>query len=234
MLVAPIRWAVRSPQAWLLPGLLGLSLLGLWRGMQQSEAFRITDVRLPLNSSLRVPDAVLGQNLWRIDVQALAQALQSQQPLLKRVRVIRIPPGTLQIEALERAPVAQVRLGQWYRMDSDGVVLPPGSATPHDRLVVLRGLDKTNERLPLALRLAARLRRVPALVGHRLTAVDVSRPEQLRFVIDEDVEVWCGGEEALPDHLERLRPVLHRVARNQLAVRYIDLRFPDPVVGPQL
>jgi len=218
----------------------------LWRGMQQSEAFRITDVRLPreigaaaisrglpLNSSLRAPD-VLGQNLWRIDVQALAASLQSQQSLLKRVRVIRIPPGTLQVEALERTPVAQVHRGQWYRVDSDGVVLPPPSATPHDRLVILRGLDKTNEHLSLALRLVARLRRAPALVGHRLTAVDVSRPEQLRFVMDDEVEVRCGGEDALPAHLERLRPVLHRVARNQLAVRYIDLRFPDPVVGPQL
>lgn len=221
---------------------IGIGALGF--GLTHSEAFRVTTVQVPLKSAFTVPPSLMGQNLWTVDLKTLADELKAQHPSLKRVRVIRVPPNTLQVETLPRTPVAQVRLGQWHAVDADGFLFADGSQTPWDTLVILRGVDtpkaplrvgreQTNERLRLALRVVNRLKRSSVLLGHQVTDVDVSNPSQLVFTMDGDVEVRCGSEESLGPHLDRLREVLRRVSRHQVAVRYIDVRFTDPVVSPQ-
>jgi len=96
------------------------------------------------------------------------------------------------------------------------------------------GREQANDRLRLALRMVEQLTQSPVLIGRRVTAVNVSNPKQLAFMLDQDVEIRCGDEGSLSHHLQRLRTVLRRVSRHQLAVRSIDLRFKDPVVSPRL
>jgi len=238
------RWCLFHPQPLgALVVILG-SVLGLWGLTTRSDAFRITEIRVPADSSLTVPSSLIGQNLWAIDLKAQAVKLKAQQPQLKRIRVIRRLPNALQVEVIERTPVAQVRHGQWHPVDAEGFVFPEASSAPWDHLVILKGVgspqaplkvggENESERLLLALRLVATLRRSPVLIGHRLTAVDVSDPRSLSFVIDDEIEIRCGDEDNLTTALGRLRTVLRRVAGNPLAIRYIDVRFKDPVIGPR-
>ena len=225
----------------------------LWQAAIQSDAFRVSAVLLPAGSSLKVPPDVMGQNLWRVDVQALANALHEQQPALKRVRVIRALPNTLQVELAERRPIAQLRAvrskspAEWHAVDGEGYVFTEGRSAPWETLIVIQGVESprdagakletgrlnTHPRLVKALRLAERLRQAPALAGHHLTTIDVGDPHQLTFLIDEDVEIRCGGEDELHQQLERLRSALQLVSRKKLMVRYIDVRFTDPVIGPR-
>jgi cell division septal protein FtsQ len=225
----------------------------LWRAAVHSDAFRVTAVILPADSSLKAPSDLIGQNLWAVDVRVLAAELHRQQPALKRVRVIRVLPNTLKIELAERVPVAQLRtvraknVGEWHAVDGEGYVFGEASPMPQERLVMLRGLESphdaraaltpgrlsTHPRLVTALQVAERLRQAPALAGHQLTTIDVGDPEQLTFLIDEDVEIRCGGAAELPQQLERLRTALQLVTRQKLMVRYIDVRFADPVIGPR-
>lgn len=242
---AGIRRCLWHPQ--LLVG-AGMAAVGgaCWFGASRSEAFRVTDVQLPLHSTLKIPASVIGQNLWAVNLDALANGLKTQQPFLKRVRVIRLAPNTLRVETVERTPAAQVRVGaQWYPVDPDGFIVAKAGPVPWDALIMLKGVDSSrtplkpgrenaNDRLLLALRMAEQLRRSPVLIGRRVTAVDVGNPAQLTFVLDEDVEIRCGEEGALSQHLDRLRAVLYRVSRHQLAVRAIDVRFKDPVVSPRM
>ena len=236
-------WFVRHPQPLIMLAVLAAALLGLWRVVIQSEAFRITTIRLPSDSTLEAPSSLIGHNLWTVDLEAAARELQAQQPRLKHVRVIRDLPNTLRVEVVERAPVAQLRLGQWYAVAADGFLLPGASVKPLAGLPVLKGLqtsrgsfkagrENTDGRLRAALQIVSRLQRAPVLEGHQLTAVDVGDARQLTFVIDDGTEIRCGSPEALASHLERLGPVLQMVARQQIAIRYIDLRFNDPVIGP--
>lgn len=227
--------------------------VGLWQAAIRSEAFRVTAVALPPESVLKVPPDVIGQNLWTVNVRALAQALHEQQPALKRVRVIRVLPNTVQVDITERTPVAQLRVGratstgEWHMVDGEGYVFAQSSPTLQERLVVFEGVESpregrtslkpgamnTHPRLLTALRVAERLRGASALIGHRLSAIDVGDPNQLTFLIDEDVEIRCGGEDELEPQLERLRSALRLVSRQQVGVRYIDVRFTDPVIGPR-
>jgi len=240
-----VRWAVRHPRGLIALGMVLACGWTAWQLITKSEAFRITDVRIPAESHLSVPvSSVKGRNLWTVNLKALEADLKAQRPHLKRVRVIRLLPGTLQLEVVERVPVAQLFLGGWHPVDAGGYILPQASSAPVEQLVLLKGIDSStqplkvgqanaNERLSRALQIAEQLRRSPLLAGHRLTTVDVADPAQLTFVIDEDVEIRCGDDTQLASHLRRLRAVLQQVAKHGLEVRYIDLRFPDPVIGPR-
>lgn len=215
----------------------------VWWGASRSDAFRVTAVQMPLNSALKIPESVIGQNLWAVDLNAVAEELKRQQPFLKQIRVIRSLPNALRVETVQRTPVAQVKLSaQWYAMDADGFILAKPASAPSDALVILKGVEaplkpgreQANDRLRLALRMVERLKQSPVLIGRRVTAVNVSNPKQLAFMLDQDVEIRCGDEGSLSHHLQRLRTVLRSVSRHQLAVRSIDLRFKDPVVSPRL
>ena len=278
-LLALGRTLAGHPQPLLLGGLLLLSGWALWSHLECADAFRITQVVLPPQSSLTLPAGVLQANLWRVDIRALADELQQQQPWLKAVRVVRRPPNVLWIDAIARVPVAQVRfdsagggtgrwpshlphppeadlrrkpqalwagaqVGGWYPLDREGFILPQGSAEPSARLVRVVGLDRltvglhvgtrsTDDRLSLALRVLEKLRRAPPAVARRLTEINVADPQQIRFVMDGATEVRCGSETELDAHLARLRAALKVLAKQPMAARYIDVRFPEPVIGPR-
>lgn len=225
----------------------------VWHAAVQSDAFHVTTVLAPPESTLKIPQGVVGQNLWTVNVRGLAQELHQQEPALKQVRVTRLVPNTLKVEVIPRIPMAQLRLargksaGEWYAVDREGYLFSEAGSTPWDGLITLRGLESSrdgkaalkpgqlnaNPRLLTALRVAERLRNASALGGHRLAAIDVSDPTQVTFVIDDEMEIRCGTEEELDQHLERLRMALQAVTRQQVAVHYIDVRFPDPVIGPR-
>ena len=240
-----LRWLLVHPQWLLALGLVAGGGWGLCRFVSRSEAFRVREVRVPPKSLLKVPAAsLLGRNIWAVDLEALARDVKAQQPHLKRVRVIRLLPQTIQIETLERTPVAQVLLRGWHPVDRDGYILPASAAVPANQLVIVKGVENpkaplapgklnSSERLQRALQLIEQLRASPWLAGHRLTVVDVADPQQVNFVIDQDVEIRCGSQAQLTQDLKRLRTVLQQLAKHGLGVRYIDLRFQDPVIGPR-
>ncbi len=84
----------------------------------------------------------------------------------------------------------------------------------------------------MALRVLETLQRTPTLASRQLDIIDVSDPKQISFVIDEDTKILCGAEAELKIQLERLRIALDRVTHRQVDVRYIDVRFQEPVIGP--
>jgi len=219
-------------------------VFGFWRFATRSEAFRITAIRVPADGSVEVPEGLIGRNLWMVDLDKLAATLRTTHPNLKRLRVIRRLPNALEIEVLTRSPTAQLRLRQWHAVDRDGFILSEGRPTPWENLTLLTGLtpdqpplkagsENASQRLHEALRILAHLRRAPALTGHRLTAVDVSDPKHVTFVLDDELEVRCGSLQEFETHLTRLRTVLHHIARQDVAIRYIDVRFNEPVISPK-
>ena len=244
-LAASARWLIRHPQPLILAALLAALAWLLSAYAQRVEAFRITQVVLPSDSSLTMRQPLIGENLWRVNLQTVADELKKQQPWWKEIRVIRQLPNTIRVEPIPRVPVAQVRLEQWHPVDAEGFILPQGQAAAATRWVKLTGLEhaaaplragrlNTDERLRLALRVLATLRHARPLASHQLTELNVADPRQLRFVLDDQLQVRCGAEAELAAHLERLRAAFNAMRRHPLAAGYIDVRFREPVVSPRM
>lgn len=239
-----LGWAFRHPQPLIVALVLAGLFVAVWRQVQRLDVFRVEHIDIPKDSPLRVPDSVLGANLWEIDLQTLATTLKRQQPWLKGVRVIRVLPNTLRVDIVERSPAGQVQLDQWYSVDDEGYILPQGSRNPIEAVSRLIGTQTPQAplrvgrinaapNLKLALRVLAILRRSPVLDIREVEVVDVSDPQQISFIIRENTEIRCGSESELDEQLGRLKTALEQVARQQISVRYIDVRFQEPVVSPR-
>jgi len=242
-LAATGRWTIRHPQPALLVVVACVAVWALWGYAQQADAFRVEHVFLPPNSALRLRAPIIGENLWALDVRALADDLKQQAPWLKEIRVVRQMPNAVWIETVPRLAVAQVRLDRWYPVDREGFILPEGRAEASGALVRLSGFDRADglrvgkdnadERLALALRVRVLLRREAPVIARRVTDINVAEIRQLRFTLDDKTEVRCGSEAELEAHLARLRAALKVIAKQSLEARYIDVRFQEPVIGPR-
>lgn len=235
--IAVVRWTWQHPQPAIAAALLLAAAASLWSFVRRSDAFVIASVQAPPNVELALPNRLVGRNIWTVDLQALAAELGRQQPVLKRVRVTRELPNVLRVFAIRRVPVARVLAGRWYGLDQEGYLVP--LEDEGGRLVQLSGFEhglkmgqpNTDARLSIALRVLPRLRRHPALAARKLTEVHVADPGEITFIVDDVTEVRCGREEELDAQLERLRATLRVLAAQQVGASYIDLRFPEPVVG---
>lgn len=78
------------------------------------------------------------------------------------------------------------------------------------------------------------LQRAPELIGHRLTSLDVGDAEELTIVLDGTFEVRFGREDQFPKQLTRLRRALALLHDRSIDVRYIDVRFEEPIVGQRV
>ena len=123
-----LQWFVSHPQPFVAVVFLAACAIGAWNALTSSDTFRIMSIQTPSDSPFEIPEGVRGQNLWTIDLQSLAALLQAQQPQYRWVRVTRVPPHTLRIDARERIPAAQVQLAQWHLVDDDGYIFKESSA----------------------------------------------------------------------------------------------------------
>lgn len=243
-IIALGAWLVRHPQPLIALGLVVAVAWLLVASAQRADAFRITQVYLPDEPALTLREPILGQNLWTLDLDALSEQLERQQPSLKQVRVVRQLPNAIRVEAVRRVPIAQVRLDRWYPVDGEGFILPPGSSAAAEGLMRLAGFERAaipltagrvnrDERLALALRVLAWLPQAPGRIARRVTEMNVDNPQQIRFVLDGALEVRCGAEAELTTQWERLKTALKTVERQGWVVQYLDVRFQEPVVGPE-
>lgn len=235
------RALVRYPQPIMLGIVIGLAGWGFAAYAEHGSAFRVTAVVVPPEPAFTLPRALLGENIWRIDVRALSEDLHAQHPSLRVVRVTRRLPDTIAVESVQRVPVAQVRLDHWHPADAEGFVLPAAGGEAAEGLLRVTGLNRPriragqvneDESLQLALRVREALRRYRPALARRVTEINAGDPEQIMFVLDDATEVRCGTEAELPTHLDRLQGALRALAKEAITVRYIDLRFPEPVIGP--
>lgn len=241
--MALARWVFSHPQPIFIGFMASVTLWAISSFVRRAEAFKVTLLSVPAGMFLDLPSNLIGQNIWQTDLQSLSARLVHQRPDLKEVRVVRQLPNIIYVHALERVPVAQVKLDRWYAVDQEGFILPEGQPAPFERLARFSGFMRgdsalkvgklnADERLQLALRLLPVLRRSPVLASHPLVELNVSDVQQIRFVLDSGVEVRCGTEEELQAHLTRLQATMKTLAKQPpMAIRYIDVRFADPVVG---
>ncbi|MDD5440291.1 MAG: FtsQ-type POTRA domain-containing protein, partial [Candidatus Omnitrophica bacterium] len=66
-----------------------------------------------------------GKNIFEVDIRRIETMIRKDHPEFKLIQVNRSMPGTIEIKVVVRIPVVIVRLGDYYPIDTDGVVLSP-------------------------------------------------------------------------------------------------------------
>jgi cell division septal protein FtsQ len=232
----------------------GLSGLAIYKGVQNyittSNYFKIRELKVegindPKYLSL-MKEAVLGDNIFRLDVGRLAQNIRLKFPTFYSVIVTRVLPSQLFIQAKERLPVAVMKRDIYYLFDADGVVI---SSFPPDAVFsfpLITGLESRLPRLKVGVHynahvldkplLLARMLRVYAdrieesAPGFKITKIDASDLDQLTFTFGNDLAVKIGDKD-FENRIAVLPVILKTIGSELDNVKYIDLRPKEPAVA---
>ncbi len=214
------------------------------RFMGQSDFFKIKKISYPKTVGLPAENSVfnlMGKNLFSVNLKEVSRKFRQEFPNLSAVRIYRHLPDELIIEAQKRSPVALVKLGEkYFYVDSEAVIIsnPEGKK---DNLPVILGVANRpssiksgqlydDQDLKFGLEIIQELAKIPYLNKLVLTKIKVSGASRASFLFASGIEVIIG-QERLKEKLQLLLIVYSRLGAESAQVKYIDLRFKEPVIG---
>jgi cell division septal protein FtsQ len=190
-----------------------------------------------------------GHNIFAIDLQRESRYISGQHPDYKYIRLIRVLPDRLFVEFIKRKPVAWIKLYRYFCVDEDSMLFDVSSRSETQDLPVILGLETKifgpksgvkyhSEELDLALDIIKEFRRSRVLRYFKLRQLDVAKPANVslfllvpvaRQAVQPGLEVKIGQGQ-LKDNLVILGALLVQLKNDWHNIKYIDLRFKEPVI----
>ncbi len=182
-----------------------------------------------------------GQNIFSVDLARMEAKIRAKYPQLAELCVMRRLPDQIFVTALKREPFAFASLdGKACVIDRDGFIIGPSQ--PGQALLplvkglkhqkILSGDRVQDERVRVACQLIALVQQDARLVTAGLQAVNVEDLERVVCAFTEgdgfDVIV---DKTNIPARVKMLSDVLSRGGLDLSRIKYMDLRFGEPVIG---
>ncbi len=178
-----------------------------------------------------------GRNIWSLDLERESRILSAVNPNYKRVKLIRVLPNRILAVFEKRQALAYLKLYRYFYVDNQRVLFD--AAEPLD-LPVISGLGsklvdprtgvKYDAReLMLALNIIKAFKSIKPLNAFKIERIDVANPAEAAFFLSAGPEVKIGQEE-IKNKLNILASLLLQSYKDLADIKYIDLRFREPVV----
>lgn len=234
-----VRWAA----AGLVLG--GLAALGALLSTRLVGAKLLAVDRVVVQGHRRLSEAAIdelkgsvrGQSLLMVDLEAFrASALAS--PWVASVTVRRLLPSTLEVQIVEREPVAIARLGQHLHLvDEAGVIIAQYGPQHADfDLPIVDGMALADAgtridpaRAQLVARFLGSLAARPEL-RRSVSQVDVSRDGNVAVLLDGDGTLLYLGDDQFVERLRTYLEIRPTLAERMNDVDYVDLRYGQRVI----
>ncbi len=227
--------------------LLGVALviMGVTAFLRSTPFFVVRDIVLADGlQSLDIPELLKlkGQNIFDADLTKIEAKIRLKYPQLSSLRVMRRLPDQIFVMALRRDPFAQVVFDNRACVIDRNAFMIGAPVKDQAPLVPIKGLKGqrvspgdvvSDEKVQIALEIIALFHQDGRLQGLELVAVHVGDPTRIICDIKKD----DVGFQVIVDkeHIaQRLRILLDVLARGGLdlqQVKYMDLRFGEPVIG---
>ncbi len=218
--------------------------------LSRSDYFKLRSVEASgaANRSLAVIRSEIlanykGDNIFKIDLKAIATGLEPRYPDAKDIIVKRVLPDKLFIFLSFRKPVAILSDGRNYPVDKDGVILVNRDLANLGDLPVIKGVQAKyagrfkkrceSRNLKAALELVDIVKRARFLDRYRIKMLDASDMRSMSFALGEDGPMIIIGYENLKERLEALHDTLRDPRLVLDSISYIDVRFKDIAISPK-
>jgi cell division septal protein FtsQ len=223
--------------------MIALCLLSAeWRQALKVESVQAAGMRsLTRNDVLTLAGVPVKSVFYKLDLMNVRAKLMAE-PLIKDVRIHREFPGILQVDVIEREPVAALNCGQMRYVDAEGVVLPylDGDRKLDLPLIIgISGLQSErigrpilNKELFAALEIIQQAQTLDTTIYHMISELDMNNGGAIRInSIDAGVPVILGRQD-IPKKLLMFETFWTNFvnAGDAQKLKYIDLRFDDEVV----
>ena len=222
-----------------------MAMAAFLRGVFASPLFTVRGIMIADNiQPLELPELMKlkGQNLFAVDLPKVEARIRAKYPQLADLRVMRRFPDQIGVTAVRREPFAKVSIdGRSYVIDRQGYMIGP-PIDGQESLTVIKGLKRQkvfagvlvqDERVKLGVMVMTLFHQDRRLSSVGLGTVNVE--DLTRIVCD------LGTEEAqfqvfidkdnIAARLKTLSEVLSRGGLDLQQIKYMDLRFGEPILG---
>ena len=184
----------------------------------------------------------VGKNIFRLRLNDIRSYMLRSYRELRDLHLQRVFPDSITATIVLRKPVAQLFYERYYYIDEDGVILSGVKGSPDIKLPVINGVHVNpgedigkatgSMNAKMALLLLKELNASRLLESHRLVEIDASSTRNLAFFLEAGLEVKIGREN-YASRLQNLKDVLSDPKLRPADIKYIDLRFAEPVIAPK-
>jgi cell division septal protein FtsQ len=226
----------------------------LWHSFKQLDYFKIKDIVTSENNLIDL-SYLKGQYIFSVNLEKQAYYLSQLYPVYSKIRLVRILPNRIYVDFVRRKAVAYIKLYKYFCVDTDAVLFDVPVQQETQDLPVIVGLEtkifgpksgkKFNvKELALALDIIKEAQVSRLLRFNRIKKIDVSNPANASVFLQgqfknkdlggqdasvEAVEVKIG-QANIRDKINILASLFIQLKKDWFNIRYIDLRFKEPVV----
>lgn len=216
---------------------------------KKSDFFRVKQVLVKINNTAGGDYKIdlsylIGRNIITLALNREEERILKLYPGYGRINLIRILPDKLCAIFIPRKAVALLKLYRHFCLDEDLVLFIPANEQECAGLVEICGLEtkifgpKSGTRynckeLNTALTIIKAVKNNPMLTNIQIKKFDLSEPANTTFFITkdgQDVKPVRISQEAVVDKINILGSVLAQAGNDWPDIKYIDLRFKEPVI----
>lgn len=227
-----------------------------WRVFSASGYFTIKDI-ISREANIADLSYLIGRNIFSIDLRRESEHISEFFPDYSKIKLFRVLPNRIFVDFIKRKPVAFVKLYRYFVLDKEGVLFYGSYQPPELELPVIVGLETkifgpqagkkySVKELLLALDIIREVKRNRALKNYKIKKIDVLNPANAVIFISllqkvpdnsggqalagfENLEVRIG-QDNIKDRIVILAGLFTQAKKDLVNIKYIDLRFKDPVI----
>ncbi len=180
------------------------------------------------------------KNIFKVDLKAVQRRLSSKYPQISDLKVIRRFPGQIYLTAKKRLPFAQMRVKErTVILDDSGVVLSIKNKEDSHLPLILGaytnvrfslGLPVTYTSVKAAIKILRAMDAYGAQSSYKIERVDVQNLSKIGIYLSKDLMVFVDSDK-VNRKIKILNLVLSQGQLDLKTVKYIDLRFKEPIIG---
>ncbi len=216
-----------------------LFLVYIGQALKHLDYFKIKYILSEGDSRIELAH-LKGQNIFAVDLIRESRYISSLYPDYRKVKLIRVLPDRLFVDFIRRRPLAYVKLYRYFCVDEDLVLFDMPRQLEDPDLPIILGLDTKifgarpgvrcaiNE-LALSINIIKEVKMNKALKDYKIKVIDVANINNASFFISDGLEVKINPEN-MKAKINILASLLAQAKADASNIKYIDLRFKEPVI----
>jgi len=181
-----------------------------------------------------------GKNIFSVDLNEIQKKLRRRYPQLERLRIMKRFPDQIIVLARERHPFAQIELnGKILTLDIGGVVLS-SLGKRNKKLPFISGLQQEKGYFALGVPLKGRdiltaleiievFQEERLLSKYRIKLVNMENASKIQLTLSNKLDIIIDQDKMI-SKFRKLGVILIKSKINSKEVKYIDMRFKEPIV----
>lgn len=237
--------------------LVALFIIGyIWNALMTCDYFKIKEV-IAREGNTEPLSYLKGRNIFSVDLAKEARAISEVYPDCRKVELIRNLPSRIIVNFNRRKPVALLKLYKYFLVDDEGALMNSAGALEEADLPVIMGLETkifgakagkhyNIRELAVALSIIEELKTSKFMKGFKIKRIDVASLQNASFVIPlmqampdkvtakraishAEIEIKIGPDN-IKNKLAILAGIFLQTSNDLVSIKYVDLRFKEPVI----